>query len=192
MHEGTSHLDEVVIARLLDGDLSGTERKAAEAHLAECPACRSELAEVRAILRSAPERRRLVPRRIVAAAAAAVLLFFVWPWAVRTPEAPLPHRDPALTTTLAPRAVRPVGTVGDARSLEWTSVPGALRYRITLFDAEGDALWQTLQSDTVAAVPDSVSLPPAAYYWQVKAEASPGRWAESELIPFTVVGGEAR
>jgi hypothetical protein len=188
MHEDTAHLGEARIARLLDGDFSGAERQAAEAHLADCPACRRELAEVRAILRSAPERRRVVPRRIVAAAAAAALLFFVWPWADRAPEEPLPHRDPALTTTLAPHAVRPLGTVGDTRVLEWTSVAGALRYRITLFDAEGDALWQSVQPDTVAAVPDSVPLPPAVYYWQVKAEASPGRWVESELIPFTIMG----
>src|SRR5918993_4446714 len=122
MHEDTAHLGEARIARLLDGDFSGAERQAAEAHLADCPACRRELAEVRAILRSAPERRRVVPRRIVAAAAAAALLFFVWPWADRAPEEPLPHRDPALTTTLAPHAVRLLGTVGDTRVLEWTSV----------------------------------------------------------------------
>ena len=189
MHEGESHLGEATIARLLDGDLSGADRQTAEAHLAECPACRGELAEVHAILRSAPERRRLVPRRLVAAAAAATLLFFVWPWADRSPEVPLPHRDPALTTTLAPRPVRPVGNVGDTRAFEWTSVPGALRYRVTLFDAEGDALWQSVQSDTVAAVPDSIALPPAQYYWQVKAEASPGRWVESDLSGFTL--GEA-
>ena len=188
MHEGTSHLSEATIARLLDGDLSGAERQAAEAHLAECSACRDELAEVRAILRSAPERRRLVPRRLVAAAAAAALLFFVWPWAERAPEEPLPHRDPALTTTLAPRAVHPVGTVADTRSLDWTSVPGARRYRVTLFDANGEVVWQALPSDTFASLPDSLILRPALYYWQVKAEATPGRWVESELTAFTLKG----
>ncbi len=49
MLEGTPHLREDAIARLLHGDLSGPERQAAEAHLADCPTCRHELAEVRAI-----------------------------------------------------------------------------------------------------------------------------------------------
>ena len=43
-----THLDAQLLA-YLDGELSPAEIQAAEAHLAECPACRASLAELRAL-----------------------------------------------------------------------------------------------------------------------------------------------
>lgn len=51
----TSHLDDKQISRLIDNDLSLTERSATLDHLSHCPACarrQSELVEVTAALRS--------------------------------------------------------------------------------------------------------------------------------------------
>lgn len=43
------HLEEGTLHALLDGELAGEERATAQAHLADCPACRANLAEARAL-----------------------------------------------------------------------------------------------------------------------------------------------
>ena len=53
---------EPLLSALLDGELEGPERRAVEAHLAECPACRAyleDLKEIQAVFRGMDE---LAPR----------------------------------------------------------------------------------------------------------------------------------
>jgi hypothetical protein len=50
-----SHLDEGQLHALLDGELSETERRAAEAHLEDCGECRRSLLEARELLAGADE-----------------------------------------------------------------------------------------------------------------------------------------
>jgi hypothetical protein len=177
------HLDEGAVARYHDGALDAFERARIEAHLADCPACLQELLEISRLLQSQPRHRwkMLVP---LAGVAAALLV-----WAIagyRLPGGTV-SRDPALTTTLAPQPVAPVGIVPQVDSLIWSAVPGARRYRLALFAADGRVLWQIMPTDTAVALPDSLRLVASTrYYWQVKAETGYGRWVESELESFSL------
>jgi hypothetical protein len=184
-----SHLDEGTLARFLDNVAGADERARIEDHLADCADCRDDLYAARRILQARPRRRRWLP--LVPLAAAATVLLLIWPRVGdRAPNGVT--RDPALTTTLAPRPIAPVGTVTRIDSLQWSAVPGARRYRVTMFSAEGRAVWQTTPTDTAVALPDSLRFSPlTSYYWQVKAETAFGRWVESDLVTFTVTGERA-
>jgi len=174
----------MLVARYLDNTCGLDERNQVEDHLSGCAPCRAELGALAGLVRK-PGRRRL-PALMPALAAAAALLLVVWAAQPRNP-APSITRDAAITATLAPTPLEPLGGVALVSSLRWHSVPGAQRYRLTLFSADGQPLWQVTAADTVAVLPDSVDLAPrATYYWQVKAETTYGRWVESELVEFTV------
>jgi hypothetical protein len=183
------HPDEDQVALYLNGRLDGPARRALEAHLADCAECRAEVVEVRNLLAAKPGARRWRVMLPLTAAAAVVLWFGMG----AGNGAPPVTRDAALTTTLAPAPLAPLGHVEAANRLVWSSVPGAGRYRVTLFTAEGEARWLEVVADTSVALPDSVRLEPKeSYYWQVKAETGFGRWVESELVEFEVRGPGAR
>ena len=187
----TEHLDAAIVGRYLTGTATSEERARLDAHLAECPGCRLELVEVRRILATAPRRRSrlLVP---LAAAAAAVLL--VWTGSVwRAPHAS-PTRDSAPSAhAFAPQPLAPLGNVAGFDRLVWSAVPGASRYRVTLFTSEGQPAWRATTADTFVTLPDTVHLAAQVqHYWQVKAEAAYGRWIESELVAFTITQAGAR
>jgi hypothetical protein len=75
--------------------------------------------------------------------------------------------------------------------LIWSSVPGAERYRLRLYDREGSVLWTIETADTSVALPDSVRLRPRVpYFWRVEAQAEWMRWAASDLVSFQLVGLE--
>lgn len=181
------HLDPEAIAAYVDNDQRAEGYAAIEAHLAVCAACRAEAAEVSHILRTAPHRRGLRPRIwIPAAAAAAFALLWIAPSALRD-RTGSPHREEAITTTVPPRPIAPVGTVGLASALTWSSVPFANTYRVRLFDADGNRVWERESSDTVAVIPDSIALQSArSYYWRVEAQIGFDRWAASDLTEFRV------
>jgi hypothetical protein len=89
--------------------------------------------------------------------------------------------------------VSPVGAVAVAGALQWTSVADADRYRVTLSDAEGRVLYETQQADTVVAIPDSVLLTAGqSYMWMVEASTGFDRWATSQLVEFSIIGGQPR
>ena len=178
------HLDPGAIAGFLDHALTDDQRARTEAHLAECRECREELVEVQRLVQS-PPRRRWAP--LVPLVAAAAVLLLIWSGGGSRHSVDPLTRDPALTATLAPQPLAPLGTVAQVARLQWTAVPGVLHYRLTLFSGEGRAVWQTTTTDTSVTPPDSVHLVTSApYYWQIKAETSYGRWVESELVAFTL------
>jgi hypothetical protein len=122
--------------------------------------------------------------RTAAIAAAAALLFIVLP---RAPQFPGEHRGPTITAGTIPRPLSPAGDVIAARSLQWTAVSGADRYRVTLFDVTGNVLLERELADTVLALPDSVTIvPQTSYLWKVEARTGVNRWAASELTEFRV------
>jgi hypothetical protein len=83
----------------------------------------------------------------------------------------------------------PVGAVAAAPLLRWAPVDGADRYRVTLFDADGEVLYETELTDTVAPVPDTVAvLPGQTYLWKVEARTDFDRWVGSELVEFSITG----
>ncbi len=178
------------IAGFVDRSLDAVARARVEAHLMDCEECRREVLDVDHISRSAPSARRpgLIPISAAVAAAAALLLV-LWP-----ARGPMPgdseHREPAVTTTIAPRTVSPLGSIATLDSIRWSSVPGAERYSVSVFDANGTVLWQSNAADTVIGVPADVILVPGdRYFWSVRARVGWDRWVESSLSEFTVQRG---
>jgi hypothetical protein len=194
---GGNCLDEVTLAEFVAGAEDIAERRARIAHLAGCGHCRQQLAALLELLADSGvtaalrelERTdvgwRQRSRRLIAAAglvAAAVFVALVWP----TGKFGDPfHRAPTITATAAPLPAFPRGDVSEAAALRWTAVAGADRYRVTLFDAEGRVRYQTQTADTMAVLPDSVTLvPERSYLWKVEARTELERWASSELVEF--------
>src|SRR5712691_7032786 len=161
---GPECLDEDTIAAVVDGVLDPVGRAAATTHLASCARCRRAVAATAATIADAAvaresaavegrDRRRRFHIAIPAAAAAAVLLLLAWPRRVDENGPPSLHRAPTITAAATPVAVSPIGAVAEARTLRWTAVPRADRYRVTLSDAGGRVLYETELADTVAALP---------------------------------------
>jgi hypothetical protein len=191
-------LDDFALGEFLAGDDAAAERSARIAHLATCGRCRTELAallelcadpgvtaELGELDRSGAPRSR---RRMFAAVgllAAAVCLAVVWPKGrLGDPF----HRAPTITATAAPLPEFPRGDVAEVPALRWTSAAGADRYRVTLFEAKGRVRYQIQTSDTLLALPDSVTLvPERSYLWKVEARTEVERWTSSELVEFQVL-----
>lgn len=195
-------LDEDAMAALAEGMLAGEAHTAAVAHLAGCASCRTVVASVaraladpvvaREVSRVEGGRSRWLYRMALPlAAAAAVVLLIARP---RMPdEGPSIHRAPTITAASAPTPASPVGVVSDARVLRWAAVPSADRYRVTLFNAEAEVLYETEVAGTTAALPDSVTvLPGARYLWKVEARTGFDRWTASELVEFSIARGPPR
>ncbi len=188
-------LDEVTIAAVADGALTGADLTAAQAHLAACSPCRRQLAALAilmvdpAIAASIPDVRNRSPtaRRLVRAAAAvaaiaAALMLVILP--LRSPDTTV-HRDPVFSASAAPIPLAPLGQVGMVRSFAWSQVDDASSYRVTLFDSAGTVVFEAQVGDTTVAMPDSVRLDPRdAYRWQVEARTGWDRWSRSSLVEF--------
>jgi hypothetical protein len=174
-----------VLAAFVDGTLPLAERAAIESHLADCDDCRAGvIAAVRFARPRVSVRRWYLP----AAAAAAVLLVTAIgreraPNVTREPV----MREPVISTTEAPVALAPRGLVSRPVRLVWTTVAFADRYRVTLFDDAGRAIYETQTRDTSAVVPDSIHLElRQPYFWKMEAQTGWNRWVASELIEFSV------
>lgn len=87
----------------------------------------------------------------------------------------------------------PIGAVAGANVLQWTSLAGADRYRVTLFEAGGRVVYETERADTAVTLPDSIGLVPGrSYVWMVEARIGFDRWSTSRLVEFSIVGGAPR
>jgi hypothetical protein len=199
------------VACLSDDELAGAAEGGSGArvgrrlaHVAVCDSCSRRLADLEHLLRDqvvaaellrlghiSPEepRRRAAPRYMAAAAALAVAVLggvMLRSAALPGPgtlqeEASLTHREPAITTTAAPRIRGPVGPAVASDSLTWTHVPHADRYRIRVFDREGTLVWDAYTTDTAAAIPSHLSgATETAYLWKVDARTGWDRWVASE------------
>ena len=184
-------LDEGVIADFVDGRLTSQDRASAVSHLITCARCRavvkatSDLATNSADL--IPQAKRRVYRWTLPAglAAAAVLALLLLPRVGDSPNL----REPAVTSTVAPVPLTPAPGASVARvdRLVWSSVPGAERYRVRLYNGEGSVLWSVVTADTFATLPDSVRFQSRVpYFWRIEAEAEWMRWASSELASFQI------
>jgi len=193
---GPDCLDEETLAAVVDGTLDPLQRTAATAHLSTCARCRSAVAGVSRIMsdhsvaaeaaaldRRGPVRHWRLPLGL--AAAAALVLLLAWPGQVE--DGGVAHRDPTITAAPAPVPAAPLGVVADVRLLQWTSVTGADRYRVAVFDASGRVRYEAELADTTVALPDSVALVSGQpYLWKVEARIGWDRWAASELVEFRV------
>lgn len=193
-------LDDDLVAAMADGRLDQDMRAAVLPHVAACVRCHRTVASVARALadpavamelaaanRARPGKTWRIVRIAVPLAAAAGLIVTAVPWPFGSPPAAPSHRAPTITTLPAPAPVAPVGAVTAVPHLAWTSVTGADRYRVTLFDREGAVLFETELADTIAAVPDSVELvPERRYLWKVEARTGLGRWTSSDLVEFSL------
>jgi anti-sigma factor RsiW len=168
-----THLSPEALAGYLDADLSGEEQMQVELHLASCPVCREELAEVRQI--QLRHRRRWELVLVPAAAAAAVLLAITLPReatrpsdirARPNPEAPLGVVSPMPSAVAAPGPI----------TFTWRSAGPGASYTLTVQAADGRVIWTSSTPDTVAVLPDSVTFSPGlTWFWMVDALLPDGR-----------------
>ena len=187
------HLTENQLVAFLGHELEPRERRDVELHLARCNECRDELVAVTEILR--PEKADHPDRKIswrvlapIAAAAAAVILIVAGPWSPASTDDAPQHRDAPAQTSLVPTPVAPLGSVSAVEQLVWHGVDGADRYRLTLFDAEGEVLWKATTPDTVIDLPESVKLNAGErYLWRLEARVGWDLWEASELIDFEIL-----
>ena len=192
-------LDEGTLAALAEGALDPAARAAVLPHLASCPRCRGVVASVagaladpgvaREVASLEGGRRRYWIALPIAAAAALVVALGVPRWLEQGPA----HRGPPGSDQAAPRPLAPIGMVAAATTLRWAPVAGADRYRVVLFDAAGHVVYETQVADTVANLPDSVTLAPGPpYLWKVEARIGWDRWSASELVRFSIGAAEHR
>lgn len=203
-------LDEMTVARIAEQGVELSEHPELIAHLAGCANCREQVGSVARLLRDAsvaaevervdsappaPRARRwiIVGAGAFAAIAAAATFMVVGSGDGTNVNQPLiaavdgdAHREPSMTTTVAPSLIAPVGAVA-ADTFRWTSVPRADRYRLTVFDREGRTMWEVEGNDTAVARPDSIAgQRGTAYLWKVEARTGWNRWVASELVEFSV------
>jgi hypothetical protein len=189
-------LDDHTIAALAAGALEAPERARALSHVAGCARCRDAVASVARALNDrevARELAALEPRRrhftiaMPITAAAIVLLALALP---RWLEQGSTHRAPPGALQPAPVPLAPIGTVAEAKALRWRSLGAADRYRATVFDQGGHVRYETQLADTVAALPDSLTLVPGRQYlWLVEGRIAQDRWSASDLVRFTIAAG---
>ena len=193
-------LDDRTLAALADGTLDPTAREAVLPHLATCLRCRGIVASVArsladpAVTRAQAavggrDRRRLWLIGVPAAAAAILLVLALPRW---VDDVPGRHRG-ASAPAAQPVPLSPVGTVAHVGALRWSSLAGADRYRVVLFDAGGRVLYEAQVADTSASLPDSVTLVPGRpYLWKVEARTGVARWSASDLVRFSIAPGARR
>lgn len=197
-------LEAETVGALADGTLGADARAHALAHLATCAFCRQAVASVAAALADGPITHEIAVaegrvgwrRRLLIAmpiAAAALLVVMLGRNTSDQPGSPV-LRDSVVTdtTALAPAPIAPRGSVLRVNRFVWSSVPRVQRYRLRLYNEEGDVLWTTETADTVVTMPDSIDLlPRATYLWKVEAQTEWQRWAASDLVEFRL-GGPSR
>lgn len=188
-------LDDETVAAFAEGTIDAAARAAAMPHLASCARCRLAVASVaRALADPAVAREIATPPRArprllhvaIPAAAAAVLLLLAIP-SRNDDVVSSPHRAPTIAAASSPVLMSPVGIVAGAEALRWTTVGGADRYRVTLFDEAGEVVYETQTADSVVPLPDSLLLARGrSYLWKVEARTGWGRWSASDLIEFSI------
>jgi hypothetical protein len=206
MNGSNACLDDDAIAELIDAAHPAEDRERL-AHLATCARCRARLASIARLLRDPAislEARRLDeavrarrlhlgPIGAVSTAAAAVLAaILLWPkpatFITREPANDVDVlRDSVATTTVAPRILSPVGPAGTEDSLRWTSVAGGDLYRITVWDRDGNVIWEGETRDTALAFPMEITRARGvSYLWEIDARIGWDRWVSSALGEFTI------
>ena len=201
--------DEIADRALIEGYVAGrlgeADTEAFESHYLTCERCQNELRLALAIREALPEVReaglhapaelevsvissRFRGRTAAALAAAAVLagLLLVRPFKLNEESAPV-HRDEATAVEVAPSLRAPGGVVATVETFQWSQVPAADLYRLTVYDAEAAVVWEVETRDTLITPPDGTEFEPdARYIWQVAARVGFDRWVSSELVEFTI------
>ena len=208
-HAGTSArspdcLDDATIADAAVFGISAVSANAAR-HLSRCGPCRRRLAGGVAALNAPEVSAQLTPNEIRDAAArrrsrnglrfgllaAAVATVLIVPRVLRNDvggsrTSELRDADSTITMSVAPTAIAPRGRSSGSTKLVWTSVPGATGYSITVFNSQGDVVWQTDTPDTTATMQRGLPAGDQPYFWKVTARTGWSRSVDSDLVEFTI------
>ncbi len=196
--------DRALIEGYVAGRLGEAETEAFESHYLTCERCQNELRLALGIREALPEVREaglqapaepevsVISRRFkvgtaAALAAAAVLagLLLVRPSKLDEESAPA-HREEATGVEVALSLRAPAGVVAAVEKFQWSQVPAADLYRITVYEA-GAVVWEVETRDTLTIPPDGIEFEPdARYIWKVAARVGWDRWVSSELVEFTI------
>jgi anti-sigma factor ChrR (cupin superfamily) len=167
------HLSSEALAGYLDGDLAGEEQSQVELHLASCPECRDELAQIRRLQLRRRRKRALL--LVPAAAAAAVLLSTTL---LRQGAAPSDTRAGPSTDSLL-EIVSPAPSAEIDRTpitFIWRSAGPGATYTLTLQEPDGRVVWTSTGVDTYAVAQDSLELSRGlTWFWSVDALLPDGR-----------------
>jgi hypothetical protein len=192
------HLDDSVLAAIVDGDVSHPD---AIAHLSECEDCRRRMSAVAHLMDDVHvsgeiellerPRRRWIPVVGTLAAAAVATIIIAGPSMMRSRPAPSEsdttiHREGTITTTAPPKILSPSSVARRGEALRWTSVAGADIYRVQVWNTEGNVVLSTETPDTTLAIPANLAQAGATYLWEVKARTGWDRWVSSEFLQFTI------
>jgi len=181
------HLDPLDTARYIAGDVSPADRRRIEEHLARCAECVSEVAAVSRTHRGASHTRRGALAGLAAAAAVALAVgIFNRPKDAGTPD---DIRGPTAPAVAAVAVVAPAQGELLARSgsFRWRAIAGAITYRLSVSDPQGNQIWSVTTSDTSVARPAEVRFQPEQdYFWYVDALLPDGSSNTSGVHRFRV------
>lgn len=192
--EGADHPSPEDVAAYISGAIGDADRERIEAHAADCAVCRREFAEVIGAL---PAKRRTRDWRVWAPAlAAAAVIAVVMAHPFRTavqPEGTSRFRGSEPTAGRGGGAVIGVlappddGAVNPAAvTFVWHAGGVDASYQLTLTDEEGSVVWTLATTDTVAALPDTITLARGSlYHWYVDGLLEDGRRASTGVHSFT-------
>lgn len=203
--------DRALIEGYVADRLGEAETESFESHYLTCERCQNELrlafairealpevrvADEKAAVGAAPDiqpaHRRVVGRRLkvrtaAALATAAILAGLLLVPSTLDEESAPAHRDEATGVEVAPSLQAPAGVVAAVEQFQWSRVPAADLYRITVYEAEGAVVWEVETQDTSITPPDGTEFEPdARYIWKVAARVAWDRWVSSELLEFTI------
>ena len=156
-----SHLSSHELAGYLSAELSASEHRRIEAHLADCDGCRDELVAVRQLTEAAPVPKRRFPIG-VGLAAAAVIAVLLLPWrTLRQPasgdtvdvQRPVAEAGRESVEVVSPTARTPVD-VGAISPIWHADSVGSI-YQVRVTDEDGDVLWTGTTRDTTLTVPST-------------------------------------
>lgn len=150
-------------------------------HVMSCRECQREFELLRAMAAAAPvERRWRVP---VPLALAASLLIAAAAGVVGVRTLTRPGDDVMRGGAEGVSLIAP--SAGAPRLLRWRAVPSAISYRVEVLTYSGTVVSGATTTDTVAAIPDSVSLSSGArYLWWVRARRADGTELRSPMLPL--------
>ena len=195
-----AHLDDATWERLAMGELAPDERRVAGVHIVARDQCRTIHRGLHALEEIARDEGLIEPREIPprparvhrplwrpiaaaasALAAAAVIAIVAWPRSPGTNHAVRGEGDRAVE-------LLPIAAPCSPCEFAWKPVPGAARYRVEVFTAEGRVAWSA-EVDGGSATWPARDAAPGAYQWRVEALDRDGVIAHSTIAPVVVPAG---
>ncbi|HYV97871.1 MAG TPA: hypothetical protein VE967_10485, partial [Gemmatimonadaceae bacterium] len=123
-------------------------------------------------------------RVLMGAAAAAIIVAVTVP---RMSRRDVPAYRDENGTAIAGPAIRHPSGPNSTSEFQWSSVPQAEQYRVTVFTDDGAIAWESTTADTTIALPARSPLESGRrYLWKVEARTGFDRWVGSRLVEFTL------